>query len=88
MISKSDIKFIKSLAHKRYRDENSVFIAEGEKIVNEALASSYTVESVYYKDDIGDDAMSRISLLSTPSPALAVGKMKRPAGESVLDYSK
>ena len=35
MISKSDIKFIKSLAHKRYRDENSVFIAEGEKIVNE-----------------------------------------------------
>jgi len=40
MISKSDIKFIKSLAHKRYRDENSVFIAEGEKIVNEALARS------------------------------------------------
>jgi len=88
MISKSDIKFIKSLAHKRYRDENSVFIAEGEKIVNEALASSYSVESVFYKDDIGDDAMSRISLLSTPSPVLAVVKMKRPEADSVYDFSK
>jgi len=88
MILKSDIKFIKSLAQKRYRDENSVFIAEGEKIVNEALASSYTVDSVFYKDDIGDDAMSRISLLSTPSPVLAVVKMKRPEADSVYDFSK
>jgi TrmH family RNA methyltransferase len=88
MISKSDIKFIKSLANKKCRDESSVFIAEGDKIVKEALASSYTVESVYYKDDIGEDAMSRISLLSTPSPVLAVVKMKRPTADSVADYSK
>ena len=88
MISKSDIKFIKSLAYKKYRDENSIFIAEGEKVVNELLSSSYTVESLFYKDDIGDDAMSRISLLSSPSPVLAIVKMKKQSPDLDLDFSK
>lgn len=88
MLSKTDIKFIRSLAHKKYRDESTLFIAEGEKIVEEALKSSYTVEAVYYKEEIGDQAMSRISLLSSPSPALAVVKMKKPCKSTEIDFSK
>ncbi len=37
MLSKNEIKYIQSLAHKKNRDEAGVFIAEGVKIVNEML---------------------------------------------------
>ena len=74
MISKSDIKLIRSLERKRERDETGLFIAEGEKIVNELINSGWIVEKIFYKDDIGDELMSRISRLSSPSPVLAVVK--------------
>lgn len=77
MISKSEIKFIRSLAQKKFRDEHSMFIVEGEKMVHEAIDSELEVVSVYRKDEIGEEAMSRISLLSSPSPALAVVKMAK-----------
>lgn len=38
MLSKSTVKYIQSLAHKKFRDEESVFIAEGPKIVEELLS--------------------------------------------------
>ena len=71
-ISNNEIKRVKSLHQKKFRDETGLFIVEGEKMVEEALASSFIVEKVYRKDDIGDDAMARISALSNPSPMLAV----------------
>lgn len=72
MISKADIKLIRSLDRKRERDETGLFVAEGEKIVNELVSAGWRVEKIYYKDEIGEDMMSRISLLSSPSPVLAV----------------
>lgn len=75
MISKSEIKFIRSLAQKKFRDEHSMFIVEGEKMVQEAIDSELEVVSIYRRDEIGEEAMSRISLLSSPSPVLAVVKM-------------
>ena len=71
-ISNNEIKRVKSLQQKKFRDETGLFIVEGEKMVEEALASSFIVEKVYRKDEIGEDAMSRISALSSPSPVLAV----------------
>lgn len=37
MLSKTKVKYIQSLGHKKRRDEEQVFIAEGPKIVNELL---------------------------------------------------
>jgi RNA methyltransferase, TrmH family len=37
MLSKNEIKYIQSLGHKKNRDEEAVFIAEGSKIVQELL---------------------------------------------------
>ena len=71
-ISSNQIKFIRSLADKKFRDEYGLFTVEGEKMVSEALASPFTVEQVYRRDEIGVEAMSRISQLSSPSPVLAV----------------
>ena len=38
MLSKTKVKYIQSLGHKKRRDEEQVFIAEGPKIVGELLA--------------------------------------------------
>lgn len=71
MISQAEIKFVKSLSQKKFRDQNGLFVVEGEKLVTEALRSSFQVKKVYHRDDIGEQAMARISSLSSPSPVLA-----------------
>lgn len=72
MISSSEIKKVRSLSEKKFRDRLGLFCVEGEKMVDEALASRFEVETVFRRDEIGDEAMSRISSMSSPSPALAV----------------
>lgn len=37
MLGKSQVKYIQSLGHKKFRDEEAVFIAEGPKIVKEII---------------------------------------------------
>lgn len=81
-ISNNEIKRVKALQQKKFRDECGLFIVEGEKMVQEALNSPFEVENVYRKEDIGAEAMSRISALSSPSPALAV--VKKPS-DSIID---
>ena len=71
-VSNNEIKRIKSLHQKKFRDQTGLFIVEGEKMVEEAAASSYIVENTYYRNEIGAEAMARMSALSNPSPALAV----------------
>lgn len=42
MITKSQVKYIQSLGHKKFRDEENVFIVEGPKIVAELIRSPNT----------------------------------------------
>jgi len=77
VISRNEEKLIRSLSRKKEREQTGLFIVEGEKMVAEALASSLEVVKVFRTSEIGEDAMKRISLLSTPSPALAI--VRRPA---------
>ena len=71
-ISAAEIKKIKSLSQKKFRDRYGLFTVEGEKMVSEAEKSGFEIESVWHRDEIGEDAMSRISCLTSPSPVLAV----------------
>ena len=84
-ISNNEIKKVKSLSQKKFRDEAGLFVVEGEKMVEEALASHLEVEKVYRSSEIGTDTMSRISALSSPSPALAV--VRKPSDIYVDDLS-
>lgn len=84
-ISNNEIKRIKSLQQKKFRDETGLFIAEGEKMVEEALASSFVIDKIYRRDEIGEEAMGRISALASPSPVLAV--VRKPADAYVSDPS-
>ena len=56
MISKADIKLIRSLAKKKYRLKHGLFVAEGEKIVSDLIRDEsgkgrYRLRSVYATPD-------------------------------------
>ncbi len=82
-VSHNEIKFVKSLEQKKFRDEYGLFVVEGEKMVAEALRSSFSVDKVYRENEIGSEAMARLSLLSSPSPALAI--VRKPADVDLED---
>lgn len=87
-ISNNEIKFIRSLGQKKYRDGSGLFVVEGEKMVSEALKSSFVVEKIYRSEEIGSETMARISSLASPSPALAL--VRKPdvhleSGENLLE---
>lgn len=84
-ISTNEIKRVKALQQKKVRDESGLFVVEGEKMVREAVDSPFAVEHIYYKEEIGEDAMKRISALASPSPALAV--VRKPSDAYVEDLS-
>lgn len=79
MLSKNEIKDIRALGQKKFRDERGLFVVEGEKLVEEALRSGFEIVGLYRTEDIGAEAMSRISQLTHPSPALAVVRQPAPA---------
>lgn len=85
-ISNNEIKRVKALQQKKFRDETGLFTVEGEKMLDEAVASPFKVENIYRREDIGEDAMKRISALSSPSPVLAV--VRKPEDIYINDVSK
>ncbi|MBO7320579.1 MAG: RNA methyltransferase [Bacteroidales bacterium] len=87
-ISANKIKFVRSLAQKKFRDEHSLFVAEGEKIVAEAQASGYKIEEIYRIEEIGAEAMARISNLSSPSPVMAVIRKPEFSAEDIISALK
>jgi TrmH family RNA methyltransferase len=83
VISKNEIKEIKALGQKKFRDERRLFVVEGEKLVAEALQSGFDVVAHYRVEDIGQEAMARISQLTHPSPALAIVRQPDPVPASI-----
>ena len=77
MMTAAEIKYIKSLKEKKFRDSSGLFVVEGEKMVAEALASDFKVRQVIRVEDVGENTMSRISGLTSPPPVLAVVEQKR-----------
>jgi len=86
MLSRNDIKLIKSLEHKKFRQENNLFVAEGPKLVGELLGkiSCHMVfATMQWIDDnkaiparrietVTPDELKRASLLKTPQDVIAL----------------
>lgn len=90
MLSKNQIKFINSLKQKKFREEHHLFIAEGNKIVQELLGSEIKIKQLYTTTDfifktkiphsiecieVKANEMERISAFTTASEVLAVCEM-------------
>ena len=85
MVTKNEIKFIKSLTSKRVRNKVKLFVVEGEKSINEFLKSDYKVYKIYSINpstfnipekvvEISDKQLSQISSFKSPNKHLAVFK--------------
>jgi TrmH family RNA methyltransferase len=83
-ISKNQLKRITSLSQKKYRQKHKLFIAEGIKVVQELLDSTFEVETLFCTDDFSTDTsidkivriseadLKKISNLKTPNKVLGV----------------
>lgn len=97
MISKSKIKLIRQLQNKKFRYENSLFVAEGHKCVNDLLesfecvwmasTSEYTlpasVAAPLEMQDVTQDELKQISLLENPQDVIAIFRMRVPDASSI-----
>lgn len=77
MLTASQIRQIRSLKDKKGREQEGLFVVEGEKMVEEAIGSGFNVRAIYRENQIGRAVMDRISLCSTPSPVLALVEIPR-----------
>ena len=89
MVSKNQIKLIKSLTQKKYRKEHQLFIAEGSKVIEELLQSNfelefiYTTKSMFYdvseakKAIVSDSDLAKITALTTANDCLAIFKIPK-----------
>lgn len=85
-MTKAEIQFVRSLADKRTRDSEHLFIAEGFKLVDEIRQSQLRIRTIYTtRSDIAGSnvviiekrEMERISQLNTASDILAVVEQPR-----------
>jgi TrmH family RNA methyltransferase len=87
LVTRSQVKYIQSLSHKKFRDEQGVFVAEGPKIVGELLhvpgikcrqifALKEWIGGMDGKglpvQEAGEADLERLSSLSTPNQVLAL----------------
>lgn len=92
MISNNELKYIQSFAHKKHWAEESVYIIEGPKMLEEALKANCAIEKIYAtsawldsKDQLGvpvetvDDIMlTRMSQLQSANQVIALVKKNAP----------
>src|SRR5690606_15634844 len=98
MMTKNEIKYIQSLYHKKQRDEEQLFIAEGQKLAEELIIADIDIKQIYATKswlqknasvntpviEISAIELARISQLQTPNEVLLIAKQKRQTGEPVL----
>lgn len=87
LVTRSQVKYIQSLSHKKFRDEQAVFVAEGPKIVEELLrvpglkcrqvfALKEWIDGMNAKglpvQEAGEADLERLSSLSTPNQVVAL----------------
>ena len=89
MVTKHQIKVIKSLAQKKYRTQLGLFVVEGVKGINEFLNSKYKLQKIYTtkpvfntKDaltvQISQTELRKLSGLKNPNIAVAVFYISKP----------
>ena len=86
MLTKAEIRRLRSLREKRRREALGVFVVEGEKVVAELLAARFPFLEIYATAawtgaktrEISPEEMAASSHYPAPSSVLAVGRLARP----------
>ncbi|MBL0310686.1 MAG: RNA methyltransferase [Bacteroidetes bacterium] len=89
-MTKKEIAFIRSLHQKKSRQMYGKFLVEGDKLVNELLASDYKVDAIYHLENwkpsvsrtnfstfiVSKEELNKISTHENPDQVLAVAPIK------------
>lgn len=95
MLSKNELKYIQSLYHKKSRDDQKVFIAEGPKLAEEVIKSGIAIKKIYALSgwlqknrglkvpvtEISESELSRISNLQTAHEVVVIVEQSFPVNE-------
>jgi len=73
-VTKSQVKLVKSLQHKKFRDELGLFVAEGEKCVSELTKAFELVYLFREGENASRTDIEQMSGLKTPQGTIAVFK--------------
>jgi TrmH family RNA methyltransferase len=98
MINKNELKYIQSFAHKKHWAEESVFIIEGPKMVEELIASDWVIRQIYatkewiqnqplkahYVTEVSDFELEKMSQLQTANQVLALVEKRQETGKIQL----
>lgn len=96
-LSKNDIKFIRSLHQKKFRDQEGLFLVEGVKLLNELLEQDkFEIQHIYCVEDaalnqlngaeltiVSAKELERISSFKSPNQVVAIVKQATPVA---IDY--
>ena len=88
MISKNEIKLIRSLKTKKFRDKHNLFVAEGEKLVRHFANNHFAITKLFCTEQssfaqlkeavlVSLAEMKSISLMDTPNTVLALVEKKQ-----------
>ncbi|MBI1183465.1 RNA methyltransferase [bacterium] len=78
VISKNQVKLIKSLAIKKYRLKNKLFIAEGRKVLSELFKSDYQVEKCWITDTENKDQLPDYVEFTPQKMLNEISQLKQP----------
>ena len=98
MVAKGELKLIRSLQQKKYRNQHQLFFVEGKKTVEELLNSDFKPHSVFYTDQntfdfstsflhkITASELQHISTLKNPNGVLGVFHIPKPKEINFKDW--
>ncbi len=87
MITKAQIKFVKSLQQKKFRDESGCFVAEGDKLISE-LRKAFEIELLITPETASAKEIEQMSGMRTPQGSIAVFKQRtKDKGQKTKDLN-
>lgn len=88
MLSKSKLKFLKSLNQKKFRDIHKLFVVEGPKLIEELIGSNFIISNIHYtgeadfnfplpglSEKISEKELQMLSSFKTPNRIIAYAEM-------------
>lgn len=85
MLTKNQLKLVRSLELKKNRKKEGLFVAEGPKVVGDLLAAGYKARMLFSTTErdgsvlITDDELRKLSFLQHPQEVLAVFETPQPS---------
>ncbi|MEO0506066.1 MAG: RNA methyltransferase [Bacteroidota bacterium] len=98
MVTKNQIKTVKSLQQKKYRNQLGLFVVEGRKVTEELLQSHFVLEYLFATDakmgesfhpdyvEVGQNQMKQMSGLTSSSGVLAVFRLPERTALNFSDW--